>query len=72
MRRRKPEHTKVQRSADYRGLPTHACPCGSALLKVACAFEAGEVVFYLLDAECFECGALLTAPTPIDDANAII
>lgn len=72
MRRRKPKHTTVLAKPDYRGLPTHACPCGSALLKVSCVFEEGEVVFYLLDAECHECGALLTAPTPIDNDHADI
>lgn len=70
MRRRKPEHTKPLVKADYRGLPTHACPCGCAMLKTVCVFEEGEIVFYLLEAECYECGALLTAPTPIDNDHA--
>lgn len=68
MRRRKPK----RRRADYRGLPTHACPCGSAVMRISCIFEEGTVVWYLLDAECYECGALLTAPTPIDDDYATL
>jgi hypothetical protein len=72
MRRRKPEHTTAQQKPDYRGLPTHVCPCGCFIIKVSCVFEEGSVVFYLLDAECYECGALLTAPTPIDDDYADI
>lgn len=70
MRRRKPEHTTVLVKPDYRGLPTHACPCGCEMMKISCVFMDGEVAFYLLDAECYECGALLTAPTPIDDDYA--
>ena len=72
MRRRKPEHTKPLAKADYRGVPTHACPCGCAMMRIACVFEEGSVIFYLLDAECYECVALLTAPTPIDDNYADI
>jgi hypothetical protein len=41
-------------------------------MKVACVFEEGSVVFYLLDAECYECGSLLTAPTPLDDDDATV
>jgi len=40
------------------------------MMKISCVFMDGEVAFYLLDAECYECGALLTAPTPIDDDYA--
>jgi hypothetical protein len=41
-------------------------------MRVSCIFEEGTVVWYLLDAECYECGALLTAPTPIDDDYATL
>jgi hypothetical protein len=40
------------------------------MMKISCIFDEGTVVYYLLDAECYECGALLTAPTPIDDTYA--
>jgi len=52
--------------ANYRGIPTHACPCGEMVFIVHAVFEDGEVVLYELDCECSACGALLTAPTPID------
>jgi hypothetical protein len=29
-------------------------------------FEDGEISLYMLDMECALCGALATAPTPID------
>lgn len=70
MPKRKRRHTEPLQKPDYRGLPTHACPCGCAMMKISCIFDEGTVVYYLLDAECYECGALLTAPTPIDDTYA--
>lgn len=55
---------------DLRGLPTPVCPyCSSDLLTIIAKFdtETYEISMYLLDnAECAECGALLTAPTPED------
>lgn len=54
-------------SIDLRGAPTHVCVCGSEFWNLKVKFEDGEVVFYLLDMECLNCGALATAPTPIDD-----
>ena len=51
---------------NYRGIPTHVCPCGSQIIKVACIFEDGEIVLWFTEAECGVCGALLTAPTPLD------
>ena len=54
----------------FRGIPTHACPCGCVLMRVNCIFENGEIVMWFTDAECVMCGALLTAPTPVDYQNA--
>ena len=51
---------------DYSGIPTHVCPCGSQLLKTVCIFEDGEIILWFTEAECSLCGAILTAPTPID------
>ncbi len=51
---------------NYRGIPTHACPCGCIVFKVNCIFEEGEIVLWFTEAECSDCGALLTAPTPKD------
>jgi hypothetical protein len=55
---------------DYRGIPTCACPsCGSLLLQIVAVFnhETYEIDSYLLDnASCFDCGSLVTAPTPLD------
>lgn len=52
--------------ANYRGLPTHACPCGEKVFIVHAVFDDGEISLYGLDVECSACGAYLTAPTPID------
>ena len=51
---------------DYRGIPTHACPCGSMTFYVIAVFEDFEISLYALDAECYSCGALVTVPTPLD------
>jgi hypothetical protein len=59
---------------NFRGIPTCACPaCGSQLIKITAAFcpHTYELEMYLLDdAQCAECQALLTAPTPIDHPTA--
>lgn len=47
--------------------PLEVCVCGSTLWKVKVMFEEGEISLYMLDMECALCGALATAPTPIDD-----
>ena len=57
--------------SDFRGIPTPICPCGSELLRITanCDTETYEIIGYLIDdANCAECGALLTAPTPLDVA----
>lgn len=54
---------------DARGIPASACPlCGSKLLRITAEFDENyEIVRYLLnDAQCFECNAMVTAPTPVD------
>jgi hypothetical protein len=58
--KRKRKQSVVKHS--YRGIPTHACPCGSKVLKVACIFEDGEIILWFTAL----CGAELTAPTPLD------
>jgi hypothetical protein len=61
---------------DLRGIPTAVCPnCGNDELKIVVKFnpETYEISMYGLEAECFSCDSLLTAPTPLDiignDAN---
>jgi len=51
-----------------RGIPTSACPeCGTNIFKVLVTFDAEyNIEQYILDAECSECGTLITAPTPLD------
>jgi rRNA maturation protein Nop10 len=52
-----------------RGIPTSECPtCGGNIFKILAMFdnETYEISQYLLDAECDQCGTLVTAPTPID------
>lgn len=51
---------------DLRGTPTHACVCGSIHFYIRVIFENYEIATYFLDMQCVECGALLTAPTPLD------
>jgi hypothetical protein len=54
--------------ADLRGLgPLHLCTCGSQVFNVAAAFEDYELVWYALDAECYNCGNLVTVPCPVDN-----
>jgi hypothetical protein len=51
---------------DLRGTPTHVCPCVSMVWDLKVIFQDGEIATYFLDMECFSCGSLATAPTPID------
>ena len=51
---------------DLRGTPTHACICGSKHFYIRAVFDNFELATYFLDMQCTECGALLTAPTPLD------
>lgn len=53
---------------DARGIPTAGCPvCGGNILKLDVIFdEEATISFYMLDAECSQCGTLLTAITPCD------
>ena len=53
--------------ADLRGTPTEACVCGNKIFSIDVVFEDKEIAMYFTDsAKCWECGTLLTAPTPID------
>jgi hypothetical protein len=38
--------------------------------NVKVMFEDYEIAMYLLDMECVVCGAIATAPTPIDNKNS--
>jgi hypothetical protein len=57
--------------ADYRGVPTTVCPCGSDMLLICCIFDPQELLpgMFMLDAMCACCGALLTVadPTLLED-----
>jgi hypothetical protein len=55
--------------SDYRGIPSAVCPCGNSLFKITATFDADtyEIAGYFLDdATCADCGAMVTAPTPLD------
>lgn len=57
---------------DARGIPTCICPnCGETLFKAVVAFDAETytIGMYHLDIECVACGALATAPTPLDNPD---
>lgn len=60
---RKPE---AKAKANYRGMPTHACPCGEKVFIIHATFDDYEISLYGLDAECSACGALVTAPCLVD------
>ena len=55
---------------DWRGIPTAACPeCGCYWLRISAVFDPNTYeieVWGLDDAECYACGAKLTAPCPTD------
>jgi DNA-directed RNA polymerase subunit RPC12/RpoP len=54
---------------DFRGIPTAECPnCQSRLFNISVEFDQDTYtpVLWTLDAKCVQCGALLTAPTPLD------
>ena len=54
---------------DARGIPTCECPnCTGTLFKALVSFDPFTYMIgtYHLDMECLACGALCTAPTPID------
>ena len=52
--------------ADYRGVPTTVCPCGSDMLIICCIFDPEENLpgMFMTDAMCAHCGALLTVADP--------
>jgi hypothetical protein len=52
---------------DLRGVPTNRCICGSDIFRIIAKFDDEyEICMYALEAECWSCGAKLTAPTPLD------
>lgn len=60
------KRVKRKSSIDTRGIPSHACVCGSLVFKVKCMFEDNNISLWFTDAECDMCGALVTVPTPVD------
>ena len=58
---------KPRQGADLRPLgPLHTCSCGCTVFNVMCSFEDYEIVWWFLDAECADCGNILTVPCPVD------
>lgn len=55
-------------TADYRGMPTMSCPCGSDWLTMVFRFDPDTRLpgLLLLDGLCANCGALLTLACPGD------
>lgn len=54
---------------NFRGIPTAAClNCGSNWFNIPVSFdlETYEIDAWGLDAECFDCGTLVTAVCPVD------
>jgi ssDNA-binding Zn-finger/Zn-ribbon topoisomerase 1 len=53
-----------------RGVPTHACPnCGHLIFVIKAMFHDNDIALWFTDAECDDCGTLLTAPCPADGAD---
>lgn len=54
---------------DLTGSPTMVCVCGSKMwqLNIMWDEETRAVGWYDLKQTCFDCGAIATAPTPIDE-----
>lgn len=54
-------------TANYRGIPTRECVCGSSLFKVVVQLDdANEIAAYSLNGYCYGCGAAVTLPTPME------
>lgn len=55
---------------DTRGIPTHQClNCGSRMFRIAAMFEDYDIAMWGLEAECYECGAPVTVPCPVDSPD---
>jgi len=53
---------------DLRGIPTRVCPaCDCRFFNIVASFDDEyNVATYKLEADCWNCGALITVPTPLD------
>ena len=61
---------RLHMALNARGVPTHACPnCGHLVFRIKAVFEDNDIALWFTDAECDDCGTLLTAPTPADGAE---
>jgi len=64
--------TNYSLSLDLRGNPIgDVCLCGCTVFKALVSFEGNELAMYFLDAECLNCGSLLTLSTPEDGNDCI-
>lgn len=56
-------------TADYRGVPTMTCPCGSDWLVMVFRYDPETRMpgLLLLDGLCATCGSMLTLATPVDE-----
>lgn len=57
---------------DLRGTPTHQCVCGSTTFKILAGFDSGEIAWYSLEGYCYDCGAHVTVPCPLDQEKETI
>jgi hypothetical protein len=53
---------------DLQGLPTTACICGCKVFTINVMWDDEDrtIAWYDLQQKCKDCGAISTAPTPID------
>lgn len=71
-KRKPPNHffwdVQDQITADYRGVPTYACPCGCNMFFMLAAFDTDTALpgYYVLDGLCMRCHSLVTLPCPTD------
>lgn len=68
-----PFQSVAEATEDYRWAgPTSECMCGGTMFLLMVAFDPEERLpgFYITDAMCMKCKALVRVPTPVDDLPA--
>ncbi len=54
-------------TAKFQGIPTNMCfNCESTWFNMKVSMSEGEVVAFLLDATCMNCGSAVTIATPLE------
>lgn len=51
---------------DFKDTVVEECLCGCNLFYVIAVFSEGDLAGYYTDAVCYDCGAWVKVPTPVD------